>query len=320
MNSYTTAIGIDIGRYQINSAVIKSSGELLIARATDLSGEQDRDYLIKVVADAVKQIRADAAEMRLNPVCTGISAKGFINTSTGVMIGPDRGIKGWRDVPLARLINRETSLPVYVGNDANLMTLAEHRLGAARGYKNVIFMSLRTGIGGGIIIDGKLYSGVNSAGGEFGQMIIDVNGQKNPCGIPGTLEYYASSQALVDSFLGKGGDPGDMLPANLRAKDVFDLHYQSNEVATSAVMENARFVGIGIANLISVFAPEIVVLGGGMARAGDDYINAVRDAAFANSLEDSRQNVVITRAKLGEVAAITGAALFAMARLGGKAV
>lgn len=320
MNNHATAIGIDIGRYQINSAVVKSTGELLIARSIELPVSQSRDYLLQIVTDAIKNIRAESAEMRLNPVCVGISAKGFIDTARGIVIGPDRGIEGWKDVPLATYLSRDTSLPVYVGNDANLMTIAEHRAGAARGFRNLVFMSLRTGIGGGIIIDGKLYAGTNSAGGEFGQMIIDINGEKNESGIPGTLEHHASSQALVNRFLGAGGDDGSGLMEEMRAKDVFDLHYSGNAIATSVIMENARFVGAGVANLISVFAPEIIVLGGGMASAGDDYIDAIRDTAFACSLEESRRNVVITRAQLGEVAPITGAALFALARLRGETV
>jgi glucokinase len=332
MNSYPTAIGIDIGRYQITSAVIRSDGALLASQETAIDARQNRDSLVKAVTTAIRIMRSEAAGMRLNPVCAGVAAKGFINSTSGTIIGPDRGIDGWTDVPLARLLNRETSLPVYVDNDANLMTLAEFRLGAARGHKNVVFISLRTGIGGGIIIDGKLYRGVNNSGAEFGQMIIDFKGDRNKKGIPGTLESYASSQALVESFIRASLDdrPAQSIiqPESapltaqnlLKARDVFDLHYNGNKFATAAVMQNARYIGIGIANLTSLFSPEIVVLGGGMANAGDDYIGEIKRVALENTFEYYGSNLVITRAELGQSAAITGAALFALSRLSGKHV
>jgi glucokinase len=320
MNSYPTAIGIDIGRYHVTSAVINSGGEVLLSCQTDLADVQDRNYLVQVVTEAIKEIRASAAAKRLNPVCTGVSAKGFIDSSLGNVLGPDRGISGWTNVPLAKLLNRETALPVYVGNDANLMTLAEHRFGAARGHKNVIFLSLRTGIGGGIIIGGKLYRGVNNSGGEFGQMIIDIKGDKNKEGIQGTLESLASSQALVDRYMSLCDDSTEKKRTGMRARDVFDLHYEGDKDASKAVMENARYIGVGVSNLISVFAPEIIVLGGGMARAGEDYIEEIRRTALSNILDYYRDHIIITRAELGQGAAITGAALFALSRLGGKMV
>jgi glucokinase len=319
MNSYPTAIGIDIGRYQITSAVIRSDGALLASAEVALDSMQDRESLVKTVTTAIREMRGVAAGRRLNPVCAGVSAKGFIDHASGTIIGPDRGIAGWTDVPLARLLNRETALPVYVDNDANLMTLAEYRLGAARGYKNVIFISLRTGIGGGIIIDGRLYRGVNNTGAEFGQMVIDFKGNKNSTGVPGTLESYASSQALVNNFLDTSPQNSESA-ASLRAKDVFEMHYKGNKVAKAAVMQNARYIGIGIANLISLFAPEIVVLGGGMANGGDDYIDEIKRVANENILGNYRNNLVIARAELRQSAAITGAALFALARLSGKPV
>ena len=149
---------------------------------------------------AVKEIRTKVALKGINPICVGISAKGFIDHQAGIILGPDQGIKNWTNVPLAKIVNEETGLPAYIGNDANMMTIAEHRYGAAKGYRDVIFVALRTGIGGGIIINGKLYRGVNNAGGEIGQMIINYDNGISDLGIKGSYEHFASASAVVRRY------------------------------------------------------------------------------------------------------------------------
>ena len=119
---------------------------------------------------------------------------------SGIILGPDQGIKDWINVPLPEIVKQETGLPVYVDNDANMMTIAEHRFGAARGFKNIIFVALRTGIGGGIIINGKLYRGANNAGGEIGQMIINCDNGTSDKGINGSCEHFASASSIVRRY------------------------------------------------------------------------------------------------------------------------
>ena len=178
MLNYASAIGVDIGRNSIKIAVVKIHGEVIATKSY-----QTRDYLISMLLQSIKDIRQSVASEGVNPICVGTAAKGFIDHTSGIVIGPDQGIKDWTDVPLAKIVNQETGLPAYVGNDANMMTIAEHRFGAAKGYNNIIFVALRTGIGGGIIINGKLYRGVNNAGGEVGQMIINFENDISDKGI-----------------------------------------------------------------------------------------------------------------------------------------
>jgi glucokinase len=258
--------------------------------------------------------------MGINPICIGIAAKGFIDHKAGIILGPDKGIKDWKNVPLAQIVNNETGLPVFVGNDANMMTIAEHRFGAAKGFNNIVFVALRTGIGGGIIINGKLYRGVNNAGGEVGQMIINYDNGLSDLGIRGSYEYFASASAMVRRYNEELHKHENSDFTSISCKEIFELSYSGDKTAIKIVDENAELVGIGLANLITIFAPEIIVVGGGMSEAKNSYFSMIKKSAFANSLENCRSEVKIERAHLGSAASLLGSAFYGLTRLAGKTV
>ena len=320
MFNHAAAIGIDIGRNSIRIAVVKIQGEVIATKSFPLIQPQTREYIISQLLNAVSDIRKSVASEGINPICIGTAAKGFIDHASGIVLGPDQGIRDWTNVPLAKIINQETGLPTYVGNDANMMTIAEHRFGAAKGYENILFVALRTGIGGGIIINGKLYRGVNNAGGEVGQMIINFNNEISDKGIRGSYEQFASASAVVRRYreeMRTAGLDGENL---LSCREIFELSYTNSPIAVRVVKENAELVGIGLANLISIFAPEIIVLGGGMSEANDNYLAMIRKSAFDNSLENCRSEVKIERAHLGSTASLLGSAYYSMTRLAGKSI
>jgi len=320
MFNHAAAIGIDIGRNSIRIAVVKIQGEVIATKSFPLIQPQTREYIISQLLNAVSDIRKSVAPEGINPICIGTAAKGFIDHASGIVLGPDQGIRDWTNVPLAKIINQETGLPTYVGNDANMMTIAEHRFGAAKGYENILFVALRTGIGGGIIINGKLYRGVNNAGGEVGQMIINFNNEISDKGIRGSYEQFASASAVVRRYreeMRTAGLDGENL---LSCREIFELSYTNSPIAVRVVKENAELVGIGLANLISIFAPEIIVLGGGMSEANDNYLAMIRKSAFDNSLENCRSEVKIERAHLGSTASLLGSAYYSMTRLAGKSI
>ncbi len=316
MFRHAAAIGADIGRNSIRIAIVRIGGEILIARTWELDRIQTRDYITAKLTEAVRETRRTAAELGINPICVGISARGFVDHRNGVVAGPDHGITDWTNVPLADIVNRETGLPAFAGNDANMMTIAEHSFGAAKGKENVVFIALRTGIGGGIIIGGRLYRGVNNAGGEIGQMIVRYRGASKIASLKGSLESLASADAMVRRFSdlsGKGNYP--QLPS---CREIFELSYSGHRVAMRVVRENADIIGVGIANIISIFAPEMVVIGGGMAEAEGGYLELIRESAFRNSLENCRSSIMIERALLKADSAITGAGYYSLSRLAGN--
>lgn len=320
MYNHASAIGIDIGRNSIKIAVVRINGEIISVKTIPLVTDQSKDYLISKILEAIKDIRQSVSSDGINPICIGTAAKGFIDHASGMVIGPDQGIKDWLNVPLAKIIKQESGLPAFVGNDANLMTIAEHRFGAAKGYNNIIFVALRTGIGGGIIINGKLYRGTNNAGGEVGQMIINFENGISDKGIHGSYEQYASATAVVRRYNEETGSVNQNNQNQLSCREIFELSYQNVPAAVKVVNENALLVGIGLANLITIFAPEIIVLGGGMSEANDNYLHMIRTSAFANSLENCRSSVRIERAHLGSGASLLGSAYYGMIRLAGKNV
>ncbi len=320
MFNHSTAIGIDIGRYAIKIAVVKIDGEIIAVKSYPLLNKQTRDYLIGKVLKAIKEIRQEVAVNGINPICIGTSAKGFIDHRSGIILGPDQGIKDWTNVPYAKILKQESGLPVYVDNDANMMTVAEHRFGSAQGYKNIIFVALRTGIGGGIIINGKLYRGSNNAGGEIGQMIINCDNGTSDKGIRGSYEHFASASSIVRRYLEEAVIEGSRKEMIISCKDIFELSYRNSPEAVRVVRENAEMVGIGLANLITIFAPEIIVLGGGMSEARESYISMIRESAFANSLENCRSELRIERARLGAAGSLLGSAYWSLTSLAGKSI
>ena len=320
MFKHAAAIGIDIGRYSLKIAVVKMDGEIVSVKSYPLKLKQSKDYIIEILFEAIREIRQTVASEGINPICIGTAAKGFIDHKSGIVLGPDQGIKNWTNVPLAKIVNQETGLPSYVGNDANMMTIAEHRFGVAQGFNNIIFVALRTGIGGGIIINGKLYRGVNNAGGEIGQMIINYDKGISNTGIKGSYEHFASASAIVRRYYEEIGEFHDMKKKTLKCKEIFELSYNNSPAAVKVVKENAEMVGVGLANLITIFAPEIIVLGGGMSEANDNYFTMIKKSAFANSLENCRSEVKIERAQLGSAGSLLGSAYWGMTRLAGKSI
>ena len=318
MFKHAAAIGADIGTNSIRIAVVRIDGQISAIKSYSLVQNQSQEYIISKLNQAIVEIRQSVAQDGINPICIGIAAKGFIDHKAGIIHGPDQGIRNWTNVPLASIINKESGLPVYVGNDANMMTIAEHRYGAARGFKNVVFVALRTGIGGGIIIEGKLYRGVNSAGGEVGQMIIKYDNGLSNKGIRGSYEQLASASAVVRRYYEEKGEIRDNGFKELSCREIFELSYKNDSTAGKVVQENAWLVGIGLANLISIFAPEIIVIGGGMSEASDDYFKRLKITAFENSLENFRSQVKIEKALLGSSGSLLGSGYFAMTRLAGK--
>jgi glucokinase len=320
MLNHAAAIGIDIGWNSIKIAVVKISGEVISVKSFPLKQIRSREYLIPELLKSIKDIRRTVASEGINPICIGTAAKGFVDHASGIVLGPDQGIKDWTNVPLAKIINQETGLPAYIGNDANMMTIAEHMFGAAKGYNNIIFVALRTGIGGGLIINGKLYRGVNNAGGEVGQMIINYDNGISDKGIKGSYEHFASASAVVRRYNEEAEKRNTKQKNSISCREIFELSYANSPEAVRVVKENAELVGVGLANLIAIFAPEIIVLGGGMSQARDSYLEMIRESTFNNSLENYRSDIKIERALLGSNAALLGSAYYSLTRLAGKSI
>jgi glucokinase len=207
---------------------------------------------------------------------------------------------GWRDFPLRDEVSRRVNLPATLDNDANCATLGEWWCGAAKGGRNVVGLTIGTGIGGGLILDGKLYHGASDAAGEIGHTTIDSTGRRCKCGNYGCLEAYTSGPAIAERAREtlEGGDDSILTKivdgdhSRITAQTVFEASKQGDAVALEVVRDTAHFLGVGISNLINIFNPDTFVIAGGVTQAGDllfDPLRAeVRRRAFKPSVDACR--------------------------------
>ena len=320
--------GIDIGGTKVLGVAL-GTGEAIVAETRVPTPTGTREIVGSHVADAVAEVAAeldrtlgrDAATT--DPAPVGVGAPGMVDRQGRLCFAPNlpqaHGVD-WTELIGPRLPGRS----VLIENDANLAVLAEQRLGAARAYRHVVMVTLGTGIGGGIVIDGRVEVGSAGFAGEIGHMVVDPAGPPCPCGRSGCWERYASGAGLgllareaalagrLDGVVRRAG--GD--PENVRGEDVSAAAAAGDPAARQVIGEVGRWVGFGLANLAAALDPECFVLGGGLVRAGDLLFDAAR-ASFGELVEggDRRPLAAVVPAAFGERAGAVGAAL--TARQGG---
>ncbi len=280
----------------------EGGGENVVARASDAIGA------------AVDEVLQATGGNREDVLGVGIGSPGPLNRTTGVVLETPN--LGWVDFPLRDLVSRAVSLPATLDNDANCATFGEWWLGAGRGARVLVGMTLGTGIGGGLVLDGEIHHGASDAAGEFGHMTIDAMGRRCNCGNYGCLEAYASGpniaaravegiRAGVESIL---EDLVDGELDSITAATVYEAVVLGDPYAREVMNETAKFLAVGVANLINALNPEIVVIAGGVTRAGDHLFiplrKEVRRRAFRSAVAACR----ILPAALPETAGVIGAA------------
>ena len=300
-------LGIDLGGTKMALAHVDSAGRILDVLSMPRPA----------TAEAMDIIPVEAARSMLIPrvKAVGIGAAGLVRADEGVLVwGPN--VEG-HEVRFGEIFEAELGLPTVVDNDANLAGLAEVRIGSARGYRHVCMITLGTGIGGCWVIGGELYRGRAFAG-EIGHMAVDVGGPRCTCGRRGCWETFASGRRLDEM----ARDLVARRPHGLVAKisdgvtptgrHLTQAALEGDPDAVDSLTEMAWWLGLGIAGLVAAFDPEVVVIGGGVSRAGDLFLNAARQA-FEETLEgaDHREPTPIVGAALGEDAGVIGAGLYA---------
>ena len=206
-------------------------------------------------------------------------------------------------------MEKETGLPTQLGNDANLMGLGETMYGAGNGATHVVFLTVGTGIGGAVIIDGKLFNGYANRGTELGHVPLIANGEPCACGSIGCLEHYASTAALVRRFSKRIAEAGISYPnEEINGELIVRLYKQGDKIAAESLNEHCDFLGHGIAGFINIFSPQRVVIGRGLSEAGDFYIQKVSEKALRYAIPDCAVNTEIMAASLGNKAGSIGAA------------
>jgi glucokinase len=312
------AIGVDLGGTNVKYGIISSEGEIVHRDLRPLGEEKTRRRVWEVIHSAVAEL-LDTAKSKGHRIShIGIGSPGTVNFLSGKVEGFSPNLPFLVGVNLKQGINRRfPEYKVFADNDANVMALAEHKLGAGRGLKDALCLTLGTGIGGGLILDGKVYRGSHGFGGEFGHMPINYQGRLCACGGRGCLEAYASVPALLreirsllrrrkDSLLKDwlGGDS-----KKLTSQLVMEAFKLGDEVATEAVDRLVEALAAGIVGVVNLLNPEAVIIGGGLADSGEVFIKRIKVAVGNRGMSSNTRGLKILKAKLGNRAGFIGAAL-----------
>ena len=311
-------IGVDLGGTKILAGVFTNSLKCLSRAKTSTKAERGPAAVIERIARCA-QDAADECDIDLKQVRgLGIGSPGAIDPENGRVIFA--GNLGWKDIPLKRELEKRLELPVFLQNDCNVCTLGVHEVELEAKPRNMVGVFLGTGIGGGLILEGKLFTGFNRTAGEVGHMVLEVNGPKCTCGNRGCWEALASRSALFRQIQDAVHDGqktvlSDMLGSDLkdlRSGDLRKAIRQGDKFVAHIVEEAAKYTGIAIANLINILSPEAVVVGGGVMDALEsEMMPVVSETAREHAFPGSDKGVKILASKLGDDAGITGAAVLA---------
>jgi glucokinase len=293
------AIGIDLGGTELRAAVVSADGEVLAHARTMTAALDGPEAVIAQMADLVGQI-APGHDVR----GVGIGSPGPLDAEAGVVVHAST-LLGWNDVPIVALAEARLGLPVRLDNDANVAALAEWRFGAARGLRHLVYVTVSTGIGGGVIVDGRLMHGRGTQASEIGHMRITEAPVPCTCGGFGCWEALASGTALGQ----RATELGSL--GRVTARDVALLAEAGNEVAQHLLAEEARWLGIGFANLLHLYAPEMIVVGGGVSECLPAMRPAI-EAVIQRQAMPAYRDVPIVTAALGRRAGVIGAALLVL--------
>lgn len=321
-------LGIDLGGSKILSAVISPQGEILSRDHTVTPAPKGHEAVIQSILESARRALQEARVDLSALAAVGIGAPGISNPQTGILF-TSPNLPGWQDVPLRDIMAERLGKKSFLINDANAAALGELHFGAARGVLNFIYITISTGIGGGIIIDGRIYTGAIGAAGEVGHMTIDDDGPTCNCGNRGCWETLASGTALTrearhrieegaaTSILQHAG--GDIEKVSPEA--VHSAARQGDSLAKELIARTSYYIGIGLANLINIFNPELIVIGGGLSNIGDMLLEPAYKVAGERAYKQSFQAVRFASAELGRNSGVVGAAAFALrevSRLGGQ--
>ncbi len=310
-------LGIDIGGTNLVVGSVAEDGSSVLATATaptqaEAGASDVVDRLVGLAEHAIAETRRLAPGAEILGV--GVGAPGPLDTKRGiVLLTPNLG---WVNMPLRQIIHDRLALPAALDNDANCAVLGEWWVGAARGARHAIGITIGTGIGGGLILDGRLYHGASDVAGEIGHTTIDTDGRRCKCGNYGCLEAYASGPNIaIRAIEALEAGAESRLPAyvggdltQVTAQTVYLAAQEGDELALEVVNDTAKFLGVGIGNLLNVFNPEVVVVCGGVTLAGDHLFVPLRREAARRAFKPAVAACRIVPGELAGTAGVYGAA------------
>lgn len=319
-------VGVDLGGTFVKTALVSEEKTVLAKDSRPTGAEAGPAHVMEVMASAVKDLLKQSGLGTSDVMAAGFGAPGPMNWQTGVVFSPPN-LPGWKNVPLAaEMSTRLDGVPCFVDNDANCACYGEYWLGAGQGTESMAVLTLGTGVGGGVVVFGKLLRGIDGTAAELGHLKVQRNGRRCGCGGTGCLEGYASVSGMVRTALdaletGRASKLRELCgndSSNLTGKMIFEAAQAGDEVAKWVFEETATWLGLGIASIVHYQNPERVVLCGGMIAAGDLLFGPVRRTVRENTFEVPGRRCEIVAAGLGSDSGVLGAAGCAFARAEGR--
>lgn len=303
----STLLGIDIGGTAVKIGVVDENGKVLLSETRSVSFDGYKTSIMTTVANLAGEV-LEKSPVKIEGI--GVSATGQIDVNSGTVIGVGAQLGDWLGSPVKKILEDRFHLPVTVINDANAAALGEQTFGRAKGKENVLVVTVGTGIGGGIIENGRLIQGRRGIGGEIGHYIINFDGVVCPCGNRGCFERYGSTGALVRRFtenvalLEKLGVPAE----DVNGKVIFD---HLNDADVSATVNSwIDSIAFGIIGLVHIFNPEMVLIGGGISREDEHFIRPLREKILNGAMEQFAKDLEVEAAALGNNAGLLGACAY----------
>jgi len=294
---------MDLGGTFLKYALGTPDGKLLIIRKMRSKGQEGKEKIFEVIFEAIEELLEEAKELGGKVIAIGFGSPGAINFETGKQIGATPNLPQWIDSDIRGEIEKRFAIPVWADNDANVMAFAESRQGAAKGYNYMIALTLGTGIGGGIILNNEIYRGANYAGAELGHVSIDYNGPHCNCLGRGCIERYASATGMVQNYISKK----NIDKKNVNTELIFARAEEGEPEAIKTIDETCDYLGAALASMVNMFNPEIIVIGGGVAEAGEEFIQKIKKAVELRTMRPALLNLELVKAKLDNKAGMVGA-------------
>ncbi|MBE6529329.1 MAG: ROK family protein [Ruminococcaceae bacterium] len=276
-------IGVDLGGTNIAVGLVNEKIEIISKKSTPTIAERPNEEIVADIAKLCNEVCTEAGIAIADVESVGIASPGLVDQESGMVVYSNN--LGMREFPMIPLLReRIGTTNIYLENDANAAAWGEVVVGAAKGCRNAIMITLGTGVGGGIIADGKIYKGFNSAGGELGHTVICVDGRPCTCGRRGCWETYSSATGLIKTTkekldeCEKAGRPTKMTDliaekGKLNGRTAFDAMRAGDEAGTQVVEEYTKYLAIGLANMINIFQPEVILIGGGISNEGQTLVD-----------------------------------------------
>ena len=306
-------IGIDLGGTNLRTGLVDRNGKIhhrLSIKTENNADPQTISNQIFYLIDEIINVGAGLKPAPPNIIGVGLGSPGLVDKKgETILFSPNLPL--WRNIPIKRMVSERFSVPCVLENDANAAAWGEKWVGAGKEADSLVMLTLGTGIGGGIIINNKLWRGVNNVAAEIGHMVIQMDGPKCSCGNYGCIEAYASATAMVRRFKEslKSGVPSSLKDAGeITAKMINDAAFQGDKASLDVIKETGHYLGVALVNIMHVLNPEVIVLTGGMIGSGDLLMNPIKQVIKEKAFEASAKETKIVFSQLGNDAGIIGAA------------